>query len=224
LSMTRAAGRMWQAGARGAPYRLPPRWWHNGSEVREMAIELDLLHPVTDEELLRLSERNPGYQFERTADGRLVVSPTGSKSDWRSVEIAYQLRRWSERRGLGVVFGSSAGFRLPDGSVLSPDASWVRRERWEALSPEEQEGFAPLCPDAVFEIRSPSQTPQELREKMRAYLRNGARIGILVDPYARAVEVYRPGREPERHEDRERVALDPELLGFLLELRPVFEE
>jgi hypothetical protein len=52
-----------------------------------MAIELDLLHPVTDEELLRLSERNPGYQFERTADGRLVVSPTGSKSDWRSVEI-----------------------------------------------------------------------------------------------------------------------------------------
>jgi Uma2 family endonuclease len=166
-----------------------------------MAIELDLLHPVTDEELLRLSERNPGYQFERTADGRLVVSPTGSKSDWRSVEIAYQLRRWSEQVGLGVVFGSSAGFRLPDRSVLSPDASWVRRERWEALSPEEQEGFAPLCPDAVFEIRSASQTPQELREKMRAYLRNGARIGILIDPYARAVEVYRPAGEPERHED-----------------------
>jgi Uma2 family endonuclease len=189
-----------------------------------MAIELDLLHPVTDEELLRLSERNPGYQFERTADGRLVVSPTGSKSDWRSVEIAYQLRRWSEQVGLGVVFGSSAGFRLPDGSVLSPDASWVRRERWEALSPEEQEGFAPLCPDAVFEIRSASQTPQELREKMRAYLRNGARIGVLIDPYTRAVEVYRPGREPERREDPERVALDPELLGFVLELGPVFEE
>jgi Uma2 family endonuclease len=195
-----------------------------GLEVRAMAIELDLLHPVTDEELLRLSERNPGYQFERTADGRLVVSPTGSKSDWRSVEIAYQLRRWSEQVGLGVVFGSSAGFRLPDGSLLSPDASWVRRERWEGLSPEEQEGFAPLCPDAVFEIRSASQTPQELREKMRAYLRNGARIGVLIDPYTRAVEVYRPGQEPERREDPERVALDPELPGFVLELGPVFEE
>jgi Uma2 family endonuclease len=92
------------------------------------------------------------------------------------------------------------------------------------LSPEEQEGFAPLCPDAVFEIRSASQTPQELREKMRAYLRNGARIGVLIDPYTRAVEVYRPGREPERREDPERVALDPELPGFVLELGPVFEE
>ncbi len=215
------AGRMWQAGAR---YRVPAPSSHNGLGVRDMAIELDLLHPVTDEELWRLSERNPGYQFERTADGRLVVSPTGSKSDWRSVEIAYQLRRWSEQVGLGVVFGSSAGFRLPDGSVLSPDASWVRRERWERLSPEEQEGFAPLCPDAVVEIRSPSQTPQELREKMRAYLRNGAQVGVFIDPYTQTVEVYRPGRERERHEDPERVALDPGLPGFVLELGPVFEE
>ncbi len=189
-----------------------------------MAIELDLLHPVTDEELLRLSERNPGYQFERTADGRLVVSPTGSKSGWRSAEVTGQLRDWNRHTRSGVVFDSSAGFHLPDGSLLSPDASWIARKRWKALSPEEQEGFAPLCPDAVFEIRSPSQSPQELWEKMQTYLRNGARIGVLIDPYSRTVEVYRPGREPERHENPERVALDPELPGFVLELRPVFEE
>jgi Uma2 family endonuclease len=195
-----------------------------GSEVRAMAIELDLLHPVTDEELLRLSERNPGYQFERTADGRLVVSPTGSKSGWRSAEVTGQLRDWNRHTRSGVVFDSSAGFHLPDGSLLSPDASWIARKRWKALSPEEQEGFAPLCPDAVFEIRSPSQSPQELWEKMQTYLRNGARIGVLIDPYSRTVEVYRPGREPERHENPERVALDPELPGFVLELRPVFEE
>jgi Uma2 family endonuclease len=199
------------------------RPWHNGAGVNGMAILLDLLRPVTDEELLRLSERNPGYQFERTADGRLVVSPTGSKSGWRSGEVYGQLRDWNRHTRAGVVFDSSTGFRLPDGSLLSPDASWVARERWEALSPEEQEGFAPLCPDAVFEVRSPSQTPQELREKMRAYLRNGARIGVLIDPYERAVEVYRPGQEPERHENPERVALDPELPGFELELGPVFE-
>ena len=195
-----------------------------GSEVRAMAIELDLLHPVTDEELRLLSERNPGYQFERTADGRLVVSPTGGKSGRRSAEVLRQLGDWNRRTGLGVVFDSSTGFHLPDGSLLSPDASWVTREGWEALSPEEQEGFAPLCPDAVFEIRSSSQTPQELREKMRAYLRNGARIGVLVDPYARTVEVYRSGQELERHEDPERVALDPELPGFVLELAAVFKE
>jgi Uma2 family endonuclease len=189
-----------------------------------MAVELDLLHPVTDEELRLLSERNPGYQFERTADGRVVVSPTGGKRGRRSAEVLRQLGDWNRRTELGVVFDSSTGFHLPDGSLLCPDASWMAQERWEALSPDEQEGFAPLCPDAVFEVRSPSQTVQELREKMRAYLRNGARIGVLIDPYARTVEVYRPGQEPARHEDPERVALDPELLGFVLELGPVFEK
>jgi Uma2 family endonuclease len=195
-----------------------------GLEVRAMAIELDLLHPVTDEELRLLSERNPGYQFERSADGRLVVSPTGMEGGRRSGEVIGQLRDWNRRAGLGVVFDSSTGFHLPDGSLLSPDASWIRRERWERLSPEEREGFGSFCPDAVFEIRSSSQTPQELREKMQTYLRNGARIGVLIDPYTRTVEVYRPGQKPERHEDPERVALDPELPGFVLELGPVFEE
>ena len=188
-----------------------------------MAILLDLLRTVTDEELRLLSERNPGYQFERTADGRVVVSPTGGESGRRSLEVAYQLRRWNDRSAAGVVFDSSTGFHLPDGSLLSPDASWVRRERWEALSREDREGFVPLCPDAVFEVRSPSQTLQELREKMRVYLRNGARIGVLVDPYERTVEIYRPSQEPKRHENPERVALDPELPGFEMELGPVFE-
>jgi Uma2 family endonuclease len=187
-----------------------------------MAILLDLLRPVTDEELRLLSERNPGYQFERTAEGRVVVSPTGGEGGRRSLKVAYQLERWNEGTGLGVVFDSSTGFRLPDGSLLSPDASWVRRERWEALSREEREGFVPLCPDAVFEVRSSSQNPQELREKMRAYLRNGARIGVLIDPYTRTVEVYRPGEGPERHENPEWVALDPELPGFELEPGPAF--
>jgi len=107
-----------------------------------MAILLDLLRPVTDEELRLLSERNPGYQFERTADGRMVVSPTGGKSGRRSLKIAYQLERWNERAGLGVVFDSSTGFHLPDGSLLSPDALWMSRERWEALSPDEQDIMA----------------------------------------------------------------------------------
>lgn len=204
--------------------RYSPGPWHNGPGGERMAILLDLLRPVTDEELLRLSERNPGYQFERTADGRLVVSPTGGKSGRRSAEVLRQLADWNRGTRLGIVFDSSTGFHLPDGSLLSPDASWVVRERWEALSSEEQERFAPLCPDAVFEVRSAHQTSQELREKMRAYLRNGARIGVLLDPYERTVDVYRPGLQPERYEGPDRVGLDPELPGFVLELGPVFEE
>ncbi|BDG59798.1 hypothetical protein caldi_08880 [Caldinitratiruptor microaerophilus] len=190
--------------------------------VMPVAIRLDLLRPVTDEELMRLSERNPGYQFERTAEGRLVVTPTGGESGRLSMEVAGQLHAWNKRTGLGVVFDSSTGFRLPDGSLLSPDAAWLPRGRWEALTREERKGFVPLCPEAVFEVRSPSQTADELREKMRAYLSNGARIAVLVDPYERAVEVYRPEREPERHANPPRVALDPELPGFALDLEPVF--
>ena len=165
-----------------------------------MGIRLDLLHRVTDEELWELSERNPGYQFERTADGRLLVTPTGGESGRRSGEVIYQLEHWNRRTRLGVVFDSSTGFRLPDGSLFSPDASWVRRERWEALSREEREGFVPLCPDAVFEVRSASQSLGELREKMTVYLANGARLGVLIDPYRKAVEIYRPGA-PVRSEE-----------------------
>jgi Uma2 family endonuclease len=188
-----------------------------------MGIRLDLLHRVTDEELWELSERNPGYQFERTADGRLIVTPTGGESGRRSGEVFYQLEHWNRRTRLGVAFDSSTGFRLPDGSLLSPDASWVRRERWEALSREEREGFVPLCPDAVFEVRSASQSLGELREKMEAYRANGARLGVLIDPYRQAVEIYRPGAPVERYEGVERVPLDPELPGFTLELEPIFE-
>lgn len=188
-----------------------------------MAITLNLTHPLTDEEFLQLSERNPGYRFERTAEGRLVVTPTGGNSGRRSLKVAYQLERWNEPIGLGVVFDSSTGFRLPDGSLFSPDASWVRRERWEALTPEEQEGFVPLCPDAVFEVRSKSDTLAELRGKMQSYIANGAGIAVLIDPDSQTVEVYRPGQTPERYEKHLRITLAPELQGLVLDLGTIFE-
>ena len=187
-----------------------------------MGIKLDLARQVTDEELLTLSERNPGYQFERTADGRLVVAPTGGESGRRSGEVFGQLRDWNRRTGLGYVFDSSTGFKLPDGSLLSPDASWVQRERWEALPPHAREGFPPLCPDVVFEVRSASNTLAELREKMQSYMANGAQLAVLIDPETQAIEIYRPGRAPQQRHHVERVALDPELPGFVLELGPIF--
>lgn len=189
-----------------------------------IAIKIEVAHRVTDEELLRLSELNPGYQFERTAEGRIIVSPTGGESGRRSAKLVHQLERWNEQKELGVVFDSSTGFGLPDGSVLSPDASWMRRERWEALSREEREGFVPLCPDAVFEIRSRFQSLAELREKMNAYLANGASLAVLIDPPSRGVEVYRPGGQVERRENPPAVSLDPELPGFILELAAIFGE
>src|SRR3990172_7879755 len=113
-----------------------------------VAISLKLLAPPTDEEILEMSERNPGFQFERSIEGELLVTPAGSKSGRRELVLGAQLDAWAESDGSGLAFGPSAGFRLADGSLLSPDASWVRRDRWEAFSLDEQEDFAPICPDA----------------------------------------------------------------------------
>lgn len=127
-----------------------------------MGIRLELDRPLTDETLLALSKRNPGYQIERSAKGELLVAPTGSEGGLRRSEVHGQLYAWNRGARLGLVFDASTGFNLPDGSCLSPDASWVRRDRWEALSPAERRGFAPLCPDAVFEVRSESDAVSAL--------------------------------------------------------------
>ena len=116
-----------------------------------MAISLTPVCPITDEELLQLAQRNPGYQFERGAKGELIVTPTGSEGGRRSMELGYQLTGWNRGRSAVVTLDSSTSFRLPDGSVLAPDASWVRRELCEMLTPAERKGFAPLvCSSALW--------------------------------------------------------------------------
>lgn len=188
-----------------------------------MGLTLKPPKPVTDEELLEFSRRNPGVQFERSAAGELIVTPTGSASGRRELALGAQLARWAEERGDGVAFGSSAGFRMPDGAILSPDASWIRRDRWDRLTSDEREGFAPLCPDAVFEIASRSDTITTLQEKMRVYLAYGAQLAVLIDPYSRTVEVYRPGGAPQLLQNPTTVRLDPALPGFKLDVKPVSE-
>jgi Uma2 family endonuclease len=189
-----------------------------------VAISLKLAAPPTDEELLEISERNPGFQFERSAEGELLVTPGSSQTGRREVVLLMQLGRWAEARGGGVVFGPSAGFHLADGSVLSPDAAWMPKDRWIALTPEQQDSFAPICPDAVFEIASRTDSRRALRIKMRRYLTNGARLAVLIDPDRRVVEVYDPGADPRVTEARESVSLDPVLAGFALDLTQIFED
>lgn len=189
-----------------------------------MAITLKPVRPVSDEELLELSERNPGYQFERTATGELVVTPTSGRSGHLEIQLGAQLDRWAKQDGRGLAFSPTTGFVLPDGAFILPDAAWLRRDRWEALGPEAQDEILHLCPDAAFEIRAKTSRPADLREKVRAYVANGARIAVLIDPYERTVEVYRPGREPEIHQGPATVSLDPELPRFTLDVALLFAE
>lgn len=136
--------------------------------------------------------------LELAADGHLLIlTPTGGETSRRNSRLTMRLLLWADRQGGWLVFDSSAVCRFPDGSVLSPDAAVVRQECWQALTPEERRGFAPLCPDLVVELASPSEAgPRGVsarRRKMAAYQANGARLGWLLLPQERAVEISRAG-------------------------------
>jgi Uma2 family endonuclease len=170
-------------------------------------------------EFYELCRLNPDLRIEQTADGDLVIMPpTGGNTGRRNFSITAQLAIWAETDATGVGFDSSTAFELPNGATRAPDASWVRRERWDALTDEERDEFPPLCPDFVVELRSRTDRVADLRAKMREYVENGARLGWLIEPYARTVEVYRPGVEPVLLAEPETVTADPELPGFTLDL------
>jgi Uma2 family endonuclease len=145
---------------------------------------------------------NPDAVLELDATGHLIsMTPTGGETSCSNSELLFQLQLFAKRSGFWKVFDSSGGFRLPDGSVLSPDASLVAVERWQALSPGERRGFPPLCPDLVVELASPSDEGPRgvsaLRRKLAAYQASGARLGWLLLPDERAVEVWPASGGPE---------------------------
>jgi Uma2 family endonuclease len=178
---------------------------------------------LTDEQFYRLCEDNPELRLELTAEGELIVmSPTGSKTGLRNSRLTTQLGEWARKHGNGVAFDSSTGFSLPNGSKRSPDASWLSRERWDALTAEEQEGFAPVCPDFVVELRSPRDSVDALKKKMSEYIDNGASLGWLVDPIEKRVHVFRPGERVQCLESPSRLGGDPILSGFVLDLDDIW--
>lgn len=174
---------------------------------------------LTEEQFVELCRENRDLRFELTADKELVVmAPTGSETGWRSGEVFYSLADWAKKNGTGLSFDSSTGFRLPNGAIRSPDAAWIRWERWQALSAEQRRGFAPLCPDFVLELRSPSDPLASLQDKMREYIDNGARLAWLLDPSEKRAYVYRPGLPIEQRDNPGALQGDPVLPGFVLGL------
>ncbi|HKA53482.1 MAG TPA: Uma2 family endonuclease [Candidatus Binatia bacterium] len=178
---------------------------------------------LTDEQFAQLCRENPELRLELTAKRELIIMPpTGSETGRRNGEIFYSLIAWAKKDGTGISFDSSTGFTLPNGAIRSPDASWVKREKWEALPKDQREGFAPLCPDFVIELRSRTDLLSDLHDKLQEYIDNGARLGWLVDPLDKRVYVYRPGQPVEVWEDPVSVSGDPVLPGFELRLRELW--
>ena len=182
-----------------------------------LMLNVESVH-LTDEHFYRLCQDNPDLRFELTAQRELVImSPTGSKTGWRNSKINQRFANWAEEDGTGVSFDSSTGFTLPNGAKRSPDAAWVRREIWEALSEEQQEEFAPICPAFVIELRSSKDSLASLQGKMREYIENGAELGWLFDPKNKRVYVYHPDRPAECLENPSSIIGDPTLPGFVFD-------
>ncbi|XZN92502.1 MAG: Uma2 family endonuclease [Microcoleus sp.] len=178
---------------------------------------------VTDEQFQQIAAVNRDLRLERTATGELIVmAPTGSETGNRNQDMSGQLWLWNRQTKLGVVFDSSSGFKLPNGADRSPDASWVKLERWQTLTPKEREGFAPLCPDFVVELRSKSDNMEPLREKMREYIANGASLGWLIDRKNQKVEIYRQNHDVEILDSPSTLSGENVLPGFVLDLTNVW--
>ncbi|MEG4277472.1 Uma2 family endonuclease [Microcoleus sp. MON1_C1] len=184
---------------------------------------LELTLELTDEQFFKLCIDNRDLRFERTASGGLIIMPpTGSETGNFNIDLSYQLQSWSrQNKHLGIAFDSSTGFKLPDGTDISPDAAWIRRDRWDALTAEEKKKFAPICPDFVVELRSTTDSLEKLRAKMKVYVKNGARLGWLLDRKNRKVEISRQGREVEILDAPATLSGEDVLPGFVLDLSDI---
>jgi Uma2 family endonuclease len=179
---------------------------------------------ISHEDFVQLAQNNRELRLERTATGELIVNPpTGGETGRKNFNISVELGIWCRTNSqLGEGFDSSTGFTLPNGANRSPDAAWVSREKWEALTLKQREGFLPICPDFAIELRSKSDTLVSLQGKMQEYLDNGMNLGWLIDPKSRRVEIYRPQQEIERLENPSCLLGENVLPGFILDLTRIW--
>lgn len=205
----------------------PSSWAPSSSIDGLMPLRLPAELRLTPEQFELVCAENREAVLELTADGRVIVmTPTGSETSGRNCRLSMRLLLWADQQGDWKATGSSGGFRLPDGSVLSPDASLVRLTRWQALSEEQRRHFAPLCPDLVVELASPSDEGPRglsaLRRKLAAYQANGARLGWLLIPHEQAVEVWPAAGDPLRLERIELLEAGPDFPGLQLQLAEIW--
>jgi Uma2 family endonuclease len=177
----------------------------------------------TEEQFRELVKFNPDLRWELTAQGEVIVmAPTGSETGNYNFELNTDLGTWNRQQKMGKAFDSSAGFRLPNGAIRSPDLAWIAQERWEQLSPEQRRQFAPICPDFVLELVSPADDLATVQAKMQEYLENGCRLGWLVNPETRSVTIYRPNVAPEIVTFDVVLSGEDVLPGFTVDLRHIF--
>ena len=162
-----------------------------------MELELRTLPPprsreFDDDFFFDLCQANETVRLERDTNGDIILMPpTGTDTGRYNADVSGEIWSWNRRTKLGYAFDSSTGFKLPNSAVRSPDVAWVGKEKWETIPEKDRNGFAPLCPDFVVEIRSASDDPKVLKAKMEEYRTNGCRLGGLIDRAGKQVFIYR---------------------------------
>ncbi|AFZ08673.1 protein of unknown function DUF820 [Oscillatoria nigro-viridis PCC 7112] len=188
-----------------------------------ITLNLNSIIKLTSEQFYQLCEENPDLKLERSANGELIaMPPTGGETGRSNSKFNLQIGLWNEQTQLGEAFDSSTGFTLPNGADRSPDASWVEKSRWSALTPEQREKFIPLCPDFAVEILSPTDSLKKTQEKMQEYMENGCRLGWLINRKKREVEIYRPGQDVEVLQSPLTLSGENVLPGFILNLPKIW--
>ncbi len=177
---------------------------------------------VNDQEFEQICQANRDLRLERSLRGELIImAPTGGETGERNSSLNGQLWLWNFQAKLGVVFDSSTGFKLPNGAIRSPDVAWLRTERWQALSAEQKRKYIPLCPDFIIELRSATDDLRDIQAKMREYMENGLRLGWLINPEARTVEIYRQDQAIQMLQSPTNLSGEEVLVGFSLNLEGI---
>ncbi|PSO82734.1 MAG: hypothetical protein BRC45_09125 [Cyanobacteria bacterium QS_5_48_63] len=189
-----------------------------------ITLNLNAVVELTKEEFYQLCQQNSDLRLERNAQGEIIIMPpTGGETGKRNSILLVQLWLWNEQTQLGEVFDSSTGFSLPKGGDRSPDISWVKKSKWEALTPQQKEKFVPLCPYFLIELISPSDNLKNTQDKMQEYLNNGNRLGWLINRQQKQVEIYRPEQAVETLQSPPNLSGEDVLPGFTLNLQRIWE-
>lgn len=183
-----------------------------------------VLHPpLSDEEFESLCERSDSVFLERSKEGTIIVNaPAGGMTSSGKSEITRQLRNWWILHRRGQVYDCCAGFFLPDGSMLSPDAAYATAEQLKGLTHDDLAHFLRLAPAFVVELLSVSDSRPQTAKKMESWIANGVELGWLIDPYAKQVHIYEPGAVAPRIEAGSNVAGTGPVEGFILDLEEIW--
>jgi len=199
---------------------MPPSQSEELTSLPSMVIQLGPLRSrLTDEEFEKFCAQNPDLRIEMTSEGAMIIMlPVVPEGSNRNFLLTGRFAAWAEADGGGVGFESSAGFTLPNGAKRSPDVSWMRKERWDALTPQQRNEFTHICPDFVVELRSKSDRLGTLQAKMEEYIANGAELGWLIDPFRHKLHIYHADSSVEVLDHPRTISGEPLLHDLVLKL------